>query len=152
MQLYVWVYYLLREISFPICWSNASSLPYEVGNDSINKVHRYVGRKAWTAQTNRKQQTTTKLIEFDVLTAVVMRTPTFWVITPCSPLKLNRRFGGTCLQGRRVRQVRNPTWRPLLNLNELHSVNMIFLFFFTPWRRMGEWMYRSTFCLHGVIS
>jgi hypothetical protein len=31
----------------------------------------------------------------------------FWDITPCSPLKLNQRFGGTCclhLHGRRISQ------------------------------------------------
>jgi hypothetical protein len=36
--------------------------------------------------------------------------PVFWYITPCSPLKINRRFGGTCrlhLQGRRIIQGRN---------------------------------------------
>jgi hypothetical protein len=34
----------------------------------------------------------------------------FWDITPCNPLKVNRRFGGTCrlhLQGRRISQARN---------------------------------------------
>jgi hypothetical protein len=34
----------------------------------------------------------------------------FWDITPCSPLKVNRRFGGTCrlhLQGRRISKERN---------------------------------------------
>jgi hypothetical protein len=34
---------------------------------------------------------------------VVMKCSIFWDITPCSPLKVNRRFGGTCrlhLQGR----------------------------------------------------
>jgi hypothetical protein len=38
-------------------------------------------------------------IEFEVLTAVVMKSTIFWYITPCSPLKANRRFGRTyCLQ------------------------------------------------------
>jgi hypothetical protein len=48
-------------------------------------------------------------VEFEVLTAVVMRSSIFWDITPRSPLKVNRRFGGTCLhlQGRRIRQARN---------------------------------------------
>jgi hypothetical protein len=39
----------------------------------------------------------------EVLTAVVMKTSVFWDITPCSPLKVNGRFGGTYrlhLQGR----------------------------------------------------
>jgi hypothetical protein len=32
----------------------------------------------------------------EVLTAVVMKSPLFWDITPCSPLKVNRRFGEAC--------------------------------------------------------
>jgi hypothetical protein len=37
-------------------------------------------------------------VGFEVLTAVVMKSSIFWDITPCtcSPLKVNRRFGGTC--------------------------------------------------------
>jgi hypothetical protein len=33
---------------------------------------------------------------FEVLIVVVMKSSTFWDITPCNPLKVNRRFGGTC--------------------------------------------------------
>jgi hypothetical protein len=46
----------------------------------------------------------TTLVGFEVLTKVV------WDIAPCSPLKVNRRFGGTCrlhLQGRRISRARN---------------------------------------------
>jgi hypothetical protein len=32
----------------------------------------------------------------EVLTAVVMKSSAFWDITPCSPLRVNRRFGETC--------------------------------------------------------
>jgi hypothetical protein len=32
----------------------------------------------------------------EVFTAVFMKSSFFWEITPCSPLKDNRRFGGTC--------------------------------------------------------
>jgi hypothetical protein len=42
-------------------------------------------------------------VGFEVLTAVVKKTPIFWDITPCSPLRVNRRFGEPChlnLQGR----------------------------------------------------
>jgi hypothetical protein len=49
-------------------------------------------------------------VGFEVLTAVVMKSPIFWDITPCSPLQLNRRFEGTCrlhLQGRKISQGRN---------------------------------------------
>jgi hypothetical protein len=54
--------------------------------------------------------TGTNSVGFQVLTAVVMKNTLFWNITPCSPLKANRRFGGTCrlsLQGRRIIQARN---------------------------------------------
>jgi ribosome maturation factor RimP len=33
-------------------------------------------------------------VGFEVLTAVVMKSNVFWDIMPCSPLKVNRRFGG----------------------------------------------------------
>jgi hypothetical protein len=41
-----------------------------------------------------------------------MKSSVFWDITPCSPLKVNGQFGGTChlhLQGLGICQVRN--WR-----------------------------------------
>jgi hypothetical protein len=53
---------------------------------------------------------------------VGMRGSVFWDIMPCSPLKVNRRFRGTCslhFQGRRIIEARNqherrwqtePTW------------------------------------------
>jgi hypothetical protein len=36
-----------------------------------------------------------KYAGFEVFTMVVMESTIFWDITPCSPLKFNRRFGGT---------------------------------------------------------
>jgi hypothetical protein len=42
--------------------------------------------------------------------AVVMKSSVLWDIRPCSPLKVNRYFGGTCrfhLQSRRISQERN---------------------------------------------
>jgi hypothetical protein len=39
-----------------------------------------------------------------------LRSSVFWDITPCSPLKVNQNFGGTCrlhLQGRKISQARN---------------------------------------------
>jgi hypothetical protein len=39
-----------------------------------------------------------------------MKSPVFWNITPCSPLKINGRVGGTCRlhhQGRIISQARN---------------------------------------------
>jgi hypothetical protein len=39
--------------------------------------------------------TTIGCVVFEVLTAVAMKCTIFWDITPCSPLKVNRCFGGT---------------------------------------------------------
>jgi hypothetical protein len=36
------------------------------------------------------------LFGFEVHTAVVMKSCVFWNKTPCRPLEVNRRFGGTC--------------------------------------------------------
>jgi hypothetical protein len=49
-------------------------------------------------------------VGFVILTVVVMESSIVWDITPCSPVKVNRRFGETCrlhLQGRRINQARN---------------------------------------------
>jgi hypothetical protein len=65
-----------------------------------------------------------KCVGFEVLTAVVVKSCIFWDVTPCSPLKLNRRFGGTCrlhLQGRRISQARNQR-EAGGKLNGLHAV------------------------------
>jgi hypothetical protein len=35
------------------------------------------------------------VVGFEVLRAVVMKSYVFWDITPCSPLEVNRRSGGT---------------------------------------------------------
>jgi hypothetical protein len=50
------------------------------------------------------------IVGIEILTAVVMKSTIFWDITPCSPLEVNRRFGGTYrfhLQGRRISGARN---------------------------------------------
>jgi hypothetical protein len=38
----------------------------------------------------------TDIVGFEVLTKVVMKCTIFWYTIPCSPLKVNRRFRGTC--------------------------------------------------------
>jgi hypothetical protein len=41
---------------------------------------------------------------------MIVNSSIYWYITPCSPLKVNRIFGGTCrlhLQVRRISQERN---------------------------------------------
>jgi hypothetical protein len=60
--------------------------------------------------------------DFEVLTAVVMKSSTFRDITPCSPVIVNRRFGGTCclhLQGRRISQARSQHARILELMNRI---------------------------------
>jgi hypothetical protein len=47
-------------------------------------------------------------VGFEVLTAVFMKSSAFWEIKASSPLKVDRRFGGTCglrLQAGRISQV-----------------------------------------------
>jgi hypothetical protein len=54
-------------------------------------------------------------VGFEVLAAVVMKSTIFWHITSCSPLSVNRRFGGTYhlhLQGVRINRARNQLIRP----------------------------------------
>jgi hypothetical protein len=49
-------------------------------------------------------------IGFEVLTPLIMKSPAFWNITPCGPVKISRCFGGTChlhLQGPKISQARN---------------------------------------------
>jgi hypothetical protein len=49
-------------------------------------------------------------VKFEILTAAVTKSTIFWDIKPCSPLKVSRRFRGTCrlhLQGRRISRARN---------------------------------------------
>jgi hypothetical protein len=56
-------------------------------------------------------------VGFEVLTALAVKSTIFCDITPYSPLKVNRRFGGACrlqLQGRRISRARNlreSSWR-----------------------------------------
>jgi hypothetical protein len=51
------------------------------------------------------------IVGTEVLTAVVMKSTIFWDITPCSPLSVNRRFGGTYglhFQGRKNKLSEKP--------------------------------------------
>jgi hypothetical protein len=57
-----------------------------------------------------KCKTNLTYVEFEVITSVVMKSTIFGDITPCSPLKVNRRFRGTFrlhLQGRRISRGRS---------------------------------------------
>jgi hypothetical protein len=88
----------------------------------------------------------------EVLTAVVMNSSLLWDITPCSPLKVNQRFEGTCrlhLQGPRISRTRNQRGSNLL------SRWFIARFILRPWkwRRRVSPKRRFTFNgLHGILS
>jgi hypothetical protein len=50
-------------------------------------------------------------VGFDIFTDLVMKRTIFWDVTPCSPLSVNRRFGGTYrfhLQGRKNKFGKKP--------------------------------------------
>jgi hypothetical protein len=87
-------------------------------------------------------------VGFEVLTAVVMKSTIFWDITPCSPLTVNRSFGGTYrlhVQGRKNKL--NLFFRPSSG-----SKNNLF---FRPWRWKRYVPPRRPLTLnglHGVIS
>jgi hypothetical protein len=51
----------------------------------------------------------------EVLTAMVTKSPIFWDVTPCSPLKVNRHFRGICclhVLGWRISQAKKPALYP----------------------------------------
>jgi hypothetical protein len=54
------------------------------------------------------------IVKYDVLTAVITKSSFFRDITPCSQLKVNRRFGGTCrlhLSGSKHKRNKKPASR-----------------------------------------
>jgi hypothetical protein len=56
------------------------------------------------------ERITQYVVGFEVFTAVVMKSITFWDMTPCSPSSFNLHFGGTYrfqLQGRRNKFSKN---------------------------------------------
>jgi hypothetical protein len=91
---------------------------------------------------------------FFFLQTSMLKSSVFWDTTPCSPLKLNRRFGGICclhLQGRRISPARNQhesTWQA-----ELSCWFHAWLIRAWRWRQHVHPKVQLTFNgLHGVIS
>jgi hypothetical protein len=54
-------------------------------------------------------------IDSEVVVPVIMKSSNFWHVTPCSPLKFHRYFGGECrlrLQRKRISRARNQRESP----------------------------------------
>jgi hypothetical protein len=85
-----------------------------------------------------------------------MKSAIFWDITPCSLLKVNRRFGRTCrnhLQGRRISRARNQSesrWQAEFLISRWFLARLILrLLRWRPFVPLKRWL---TFKgLHGVI-
>jgi hypothetical protein len=92
--------------------------------------------------------------DFEVITAVVMKSSVFWDIPPCSPLKVDRRFGGTYRlyhQGRRMNQARNRRGNSSLLVTCFHAA-FLFDLFLDP-EDGDDMILRLTFnWLHSVVS
>jgi hypothetical protein len=71
------------------------------------------------------------VLVFEVLRAVLTKTYVFWDITPCSPLKINRRFGVTC----RLLQCESRLQAELLCCTHLLSRWFLVWLIFRTWRR-----------------
>jgi hypothetical protein len=51
----------------------------------------------WLApQEPANERTNRVLLDFEVLTAEVMKSTIFWDVMPCNTLKVKQRFAGTC--------------------------------------------------------
>jgi hypothetical protein len=92
------------QTELPLMWSWDYSI-LRIAVSFIFPTYHFSTRTVHTDNTKRP-----RLGGFESLTTLVTKSSVFWDITPCSPLKINRRFGRTChlhLQGRRISQARN---------------------------------------------
>jgi hypothetical protein len=69
--------------------------PPPVARQWLGKYLPVVARQRLGRNVTAVTNTHATVEEFEVLTAVLMKSTIFWDITPCSPLKINGRFGGT---------------------------------------------------------
>jgi hypothetical protein len=91
-----------------ICWVVTPCNSVEAHRHFTATYRRHLEGGGLTG--NTAAATNLSIVEFEVLTAVVMKSTIFWDITQCSPLRVKRRFGGTYrlqLQGRKISRARN---------------------------------------------
>jgi hypothetical protein len=87
---------------------------------------------------------------FEVLTAVVTKSDIFWDREPCSPMKVNRRYGGTCPFSRsKNKPSRKQTWKMLPVAYRLLS--WLIIWFWKWGRHIFSWRWLSFNGLHGVL-
>jgi hypothetical protein len=131
-------------------WSLISWIRGGIINYGTPSKDNYLVCLIWYHRRDKKSY-----VRFEVLTVVVMTRSIIWDVTPCSPLKVIRRFGGAChlhLQGQRISQAinqRENRWQTLL------SRCFLVWLILRPWRwrRHAPPKRRLTFnWLHGVIS
>jgi hypothetical protein len=97
-----WWNYITKVHQFTTYWNKKNLIQFEV-------LSPYICKDTCNSTLINGICTSTDLVGFDVLTAMVMKRY-LWDITPSSLLRINRRFGGTCrlhLQGRKISQARN---------------------------------------------
>jgi hypothetical protein len=102
--------------TFAIMWSKQPAKRFDVSSTLLRGLHKGGTRSRWPAasQMTRPPQITctTRVVQvgLEIPTAVLMKRFIFWNIMPCSPLKINGRFGETCrlhIQDQRISQARN---------------------------------------------
>jgi hypothetical protein len=78
-------------------FNSKSNVLWDVSPDSLAyRYHLSGGFCCLHLQARRRRQVSLKCyVGFEVLTALVMKSSSLWDITPCSPLEVNWRFGGT---------------------------------------------------------
>jgi hypothetical protein len=90
------------------------------------RVKLWLGYPQWDSQDNQKESCIhSQCIRVEVLTTVVMKSSNFWDIMPCSPLKVNRYFGGTFL-------LHPQRWRIRALLATCFHAGFLFDLFFYP--------------------
>jgi hypothetical protein len=93
------------DVSLPL---RPHSTPCIVGHVLVTRgLFNFKERKSVTGRTVERN---VEREEFCIKNGIILQSSIFWNITPCSPLDVNRRFGGTYHlhpQGRRISQARN---------------------------------------------
>jgi hypothetical protein len=112
-----------------------SALLHTLNHLKEGKGHKFLTKHQVQNRTYIFQKVLCKIaVEFEVFTAVVMKSIIFWDVTPCSLLSCNRRFGGTYrlhIHGRRNNFRRTSKQSSKLLLCNANNSTVCF-YFMTP--------------------